>query len=131
MRFSNAIPLLALCAGAASAASDYENAIACAQKDPNINAAIDQFCNKKNPDGTLSNDIVVPSSYGNAGASVGGWTVAITASCNPPQWVPLSACSTQFHELCANSLESSTYVSTTYGWEGHGGNCQTWSYWKS
>ncbi|KAK3723722.1 hypothetical protein LTR37_001603 [Vermiconidia calcicola] len=75
-------------------ANDWKNAGECAQHSPDINAAIDDFCNK--------GDIMVPSKYARNGKTSGSAHVSIKGSCSPKQWVPKTYCQAQFHAVCAN-----------------------------
>ncbi|KAF2166542.1 hypothetical protein M409DRAFT_23180 [Zasmidium cellare ATCC 36951] len=83
------------------ATSDYTNALACARRNPSINAAISKLCTRRDKAGNLFNKIVVPSPYTSQGATVDGVRVRITGTCSPPQWVPLQYCGAQFHGICA------------------------------
>lgn len=111
MRISNILPALAL-ASTVSAWSDYENAVRCGKKSPDMNKAIEWFCNK--------GDITVPSLFAKRGYARNGAHVAISGNCKPPQWVPKQYCMTQFSKLCANSPGG-------YGHQRYGRNkCQGW-----
>ena len=72
---------------------DYEHAVKCAQKNPEVNAAISDFCSK--------GDITIPSKYAREGKTYGGIHVSIHGDCNPKQWVPPLYCQAQFHKMCA------------------------------
>lgn len=108
-------PLLLTLITFSLAATDYQNAIACSRRNPSINTAIDAFCNKKNAQGQLTNDILVPSPYSNAGASHGGVKVSIPGKCDPPQWVPFEWCAPQFHAMCAGMGRATGSVVKIYG----------------
>ena len=93
------IPLFAILA-VSVAASDYENAIKCATKDPDVNTVISQLCAK--------GDITVPSDYAKSGVKYGGIHVSIHGDCFPLQWVPPQYCNSQFHAICARGSEHGT-----------------------
>lgn len=93
MKLTTFLPALAFVASA-TAASDYENAMKCGKKNPEINSAIEQFCRKGN--------MIVPSKYAGEGHTYGGIHVAIHGTCEPQQWVPPEYCNLQFHEICAH-----------------------------
>lgn len=112
MRFLALLPTLALAAPAA-AWSDYDWAVKCGRKNPAVNTAIQRFCAK--------GDIVVPSEYANRGKSHNGFHVAISGSCNPPQWVPTQWCRVQLTKLCANG-DGQGLGNQRYG----NGGCQGW-----
>lgn len=105
------------------AASDYQNSLACAGKNPSINAAISKFCNKKSPDGKYINDITVPGTRSAQGISVDGIRIRLTGVCTPKQWVPQQYCLTQLHEMCALSPHNKGFYTRRYG----RGGCQIWS----
>ncbi|KAK4617418.1 uncharacterized protein CLAFUR5_04986 [Fulvia fulva] len=105
------------------AASDYQDSLACAKKNPSTNAAISKFCNKKGPNGGLINDITVPGSRSSRGVSVDGIRIRLTGDCTPKQWVPLQYCQTQLHEMCALSPHKKGFYTRRYG----RGGCQIWS----
>ena len=69
----------------ATAASDYQNSLACARKNPSTNAAISKFCNKKGPKGGFINDITVPGTRSAAGVAVDGIRIRLTGNCTPKQ----------------------------------------------
>jgi hypothetical protein len=87
--------LVASLAAPTTAASDYENSVACALKNPDINTAIQAFCAKT--------DIVAPSKYAHKGKGHNDVHVRIFGKCSPVQWVPTIYCESQFHEVCANN----------------------------
>lgn len=89
--------ILATLAAVASAdvlSNDWANAGTCAQKNPAINTAIQNFC--------ANQGIVAPSTYATDGVWYGGINVKIISTCNPPQWVPTYYCTAQFHAVCAH-----------------------------
>lgn len=104
------------------AATDYENASACAGKNPNTNAAISAFCNIINSSGNYANNMVVPSPYTTNGVAKGGIRVKITGTCSPKQWVPIEYCQPQFHAMCANGGPKDGLAKKQFGRNG----CQTW-----
>ncbi|CAK3850138.1 Hypothetical predicted protein [Lecanosticta acicola] len=97
--------------------NDYQNSLACAKRNPSINAAISAFCDKKDASGNLSNDLFVPSPYASDGKVSGGVKVSIGGSCSPKQYVPLQYCGLQFHEICKDGQSHRRF--------GRGG-CQVW-----
>ncbi|EME39276.1 hypothetical protein DOTSEDRAFT_75112 [Dothistroma septosporum NZE10] len=105
------------------AASDYQNSLACAVKNPSTNAAISKFCNKKGPNGGYIDDITVPGSRSAQGIVVDGIRIRLTGDCTPKQWVPQQYCLTQLHEMCALAPSKKGYYKRRYGM----GGCQVWS----
>jgi hypothetical protein len=79
---------------AITSANDWANAVNCAQKNPDINTAIDAFCSKGN--------IVVPSKYARQGKGHNGMHVKVYGKCSPAQWIPPTYCRSQFHAVCAH-----------------------------
>jgi hypothetical protein len=75
-------------------ADDWANAVKCAEKNPDINTAIQQFCSK--------GDIMSPSHYAHKGKHVNGVGVRIGGHCSPAEWVPPNYCTSQFHQVCAH-----------------------------
>ncbi|KJX97227.1 hypothetical protein TI39_contig522g00005 [Zymoseptoria brevis] len=104
-------------------ADDYQDAVKCAQKDPASNSAIQAFCFKRNAQG-ITDNIHVPSPYASQGRrSTNGKTRAsIKGTCNPPQWVPITYCNSQFHQMCAQSPRRNGWDRRNYGRRG----CQEW-----
>jgi len=68
-------------------ADSYPDGAACLISRPNLYTAINNFCTK--------NNMVVPSSYANAGKSHNGKWVGIRGTCKPAQWVPQHYCISQ------------------------------------
>ena len=98
---------------ATALASDYKHALKCAEKNPYINNAISEFCQKQ--------DIVVPSQYAGEGQTYAGVHIAIHGTCEPAQWVPAEYCVKQLHRICAKGSKYGT------GWSRYGDNdCQKW-----
>lgn len=113
MRISILLPTLAL-ASSITAWSDYEAAVKCGQKNPDVNRAITAFCAKT--------DIVVPSDYASNGFGSNGYHVSISGKkCNPPQWVPQGYCRMQFAQMCANG-DGKGLKNTRFGRN----QCQGW-----
>lgn len=101
------------------AATDYENSIACAARNPALNTAIQNFCNCRNSNGKFVNNIVIPSPFARRGATIANNArVRITGKCNPPQWVPLQYCAPQFHAMRAQGVRKRRFGRN---------KCQVWS----
>ena len=93
MKLTAGFLLLASLAASTSADNDWNNAVKCAQKNPDINTAIDKFCSKGN--------IMVPSKYARLGKGHNGVHVKVYGKCSPAQWIPPNFCRSQFHAVCA------------------------------
>lgn len=119
------LALLLTLAASASAATDFQNAIKCGKNFSKVNQAIEKFCSKKNKNGKIANDLVVPSKYANEGVTTwgiqgNGIKVKISGNCTPAQWIPHKWCMAQFHALCAE------LVVGCLNFEKYGkGGCQT------
>ncbi|GAB1740503.1 hypothetical protein NU219Hw_g5606t1 [Hortaea werneckii] len=116
------IPTLLVALLAATEVTAKTNRDICWGKNSNVVQAIDAFCSKGN--------IVVPSPYAKKGGSARkkagtrAAKVAVTGSCNPPQWVPQKYCKSQFMGMCARSQKGSFGASAKQ----FGRNkCQNWS----
>jgi len=103
---------------ALASSNPYPDGAACLVKHPNIYTAIQDFCSKDN--------MVVPSTYANAGKSHGGKWVGIRGNCSPPQWVPSYYCTTQLQAVCANAPANGDNQAT-FGRNG----CQTFVTWAA
>jgi len=109
--------LAAIMAFAALATADsYPFGAQCLTNHPNIYTAINLFCTKK--------DMVVPSSYTNAGKSHNGKWVGIRGTCKPKQWVPQHYCVSQLQAVCAHAPANGNNQAR-YGRNG----CQTFVTW--
>ena len=93
MKFTSLFLALAAITASASA-SDWANAVKCAEKNPDINTAIQAFCSK--------GDMMAPSPYAHKGKHVNGVGVRIRGHCSPAEWVPPLYCTSQFHYICAH-----------------------------
>lgn len=96
--------LLALASAASllvGVSADGVNALQCLVRHPNAYHAINDFC--------LGNGhILVPSDYSKKGKHYGNIFVKIggDSTCDPPQWVPLEYCKSQFFEVCVDGAHA-------------------------
>ncbi|TKA40089.1 hypothetical protein B0A54_08877 [Friedmanniomyces endolithicus] len=84
-------------------AADYPNAVHCGQKNPAVNMAIDNFCNRVNSHGQVANNLTIGTPWARNGVTHDGFRVSITGPTCPgnSRWVPAEYCNAQFHYLCA------------------------------
>ena len=112
MKFATVISIFALTT--IVAANDHQHAIKCGSKNPNVNAAIQNFCNFHH------DHIRVPGHYAKAGRRSGNIHVSIHGHCSPRGFVHPAGCNAKFHEICATGKDG-------LGTMRHGKNgCENW-----
>ena len=127
MRNHIALPLLALLAllTFTSAASDWQNAVKCGQRFPQINSAIEYFCRyPRNGDyKSGQGGMMIPSPWSQEGVGYTGlrgnrFRVAVESSCSPAQYLPYKWCKSQFQAMCANTKNKWGYHTQHFGTSG-------------
>lgn len=127
MRNLITLPLLALLAliTFVSAASDWQNAVKCGQRFPEINAAFEFFC--RNPhNGAIRSPqggMMIPSPWAQEGVGHTGrrgnrFRVAVESSCSPAQYLPYKYCMSQLQAMCANTKNKWGYHTQHFGASG-------------
>nr|OQO32681.1 hypothetical protein B0A51_00059 [Rachicladosporium sp. CCFEE 5018] len=83
--------------------------------DPPVQSAINSYCAPYlDP---KYDTLIVPSREAETGvSSENGYTVAIWADCDPPQWVPHDWCYRQFEAVCQNKSDNGGYPNMTFGY---------------
>jgi hypothetical protein len=121
------IPLLALLAliTFTAAASDWQNAVKCGKRFPEINSAFDTFCrNPRNGDiHSGQGGMMVPSPWAQEGVGHTGlrgnrFSVRVESSCSPAQYLPYKYCMSQFQAMCANTPNIWGYQTQHFGASG-------------
>ncbi|KAM0703236.1 hypothetical protein Q7P35_009174 [Cladosporium inversicolor] len=127
MRNHITLPLLALLAFITftSAASDWQNAVKCGKRFPNIQGTIQYFCNSPYTGDikTNSGGMMVPSGWAQEGIGYTGergnrFRVAVESSCQPAQYLPYKYCMSQFNAMCANTKNKWGYHTQHFGASG-------------
>ena len=127
MRNHITLPLLALLAllTFTSAASDWQNAVKCGQRFPQINSALEYFCrNPRNGDyKSGQGGMMIPSPWSQEGVGYTGlrgnrFRVAVESSCSPAQYLPYRWCKSQFQAMCANTKNKWGHQTQHFGASG-------------
>lgn len=127
MRNHITLPLLALLAllTFTSAASDWQNAVKCGQRFPQINSAIEYFCRyPRNGDyKSGQGGMMIPSPWSQEGVGYTGlrgnrFRVVVDSSCSPAQYLPYKWCKSQFQAMCANTKNKWGYHTQHFGTSG-------------
>ena len=127
MRTPITFPLLALLAliTLATAASNWENAIKCGKRFPEINSAFEAFCRyPRNGDVKSSQGgMMIPSPWAQEGVGHTGlrgnkFSVRIESSCSPAQWLPYKYCISQLLAMCIYTPNKWGYQTNHFGASG-------------
>ncbi|TKA83897.1 hypothetical protein B0A55_00096 [Friedmanniomyces simplex] len=105
-------------------AADYQNGVTCGAKNPAVNMAIDNFCNRENAQHQVTNNLTIGLPWARNGVLHDGFKVNIVGPTCPAnsRWVPAKYCNAQFHYLCANAGGPMGAGTMEFG----AGSCQEW-----